>query len=308
MAATASKVKLPPSKETGRKAEGSTRMATLGAKRTTVLAKGTKTAPTQPYNKGTAGLSGGRYAKYIPKGNPAPGTKPTTPTTPAKPPTPTTPFLTPAQQAAWSAYQTKYGYNVTALNQALSTGQANEVLAVGNAKLGAAQNSSNADQSAAARGIFASSINKSDLTDINTALTMRENLLDTGLKTLQMNTATRLGTLSDDYNTTDNYYNQIAVQNAQGEPVAPDPTTPPTPAPPAPKPPAPKTQKPPQPTKVTNQPRSTNPPPETGVPKVQKPPTQKSPGTPSGGVGLPSAATASPGILGSPWWARGAAA
>lgn len=155
------------------------------------------------------GLGRGNW-EYLPGGSKAPVRY----TTPAA----ATPFLTGPQQAGQIKYDTTYGYNVAALNRKLgdATATTNQNLANSQRTHDLGYNTTN--QNTAARGLFQSSIRGTDLNDLDTAMTMRNNILNTNLARMNIDTQSQLAKLGTDYATTHNLYNTMAVSNAQGIP------------------------------------------------------------------------------------------
>lgn len=146
------------------------------------------------------------------------------------------PYLTAAQAAAETKYDTTYGYNIAALQGKQTAANTTEQEKANANSQSAAQGNDNANQAMAARGLFESSIRDSDLNDIATTLAMRNNILQTNLGTLTTSINNQIGTDATDYGTQHNLFNEDAVANAQTEtpatgyttPAVPSPTTPAT--------------------------------------------------------------------------------
>jgi hypothetical protein len=129
------------------------------------------------------------------------------------------PFLTPAQQASKDAYNTTYGYKISDLNAALTAYQGQTAVGQAAALRARAVGGAAANQNTAARGIFNSSIQASDMTDLNTTLTLRQNLLNTNLATFTSKTNTAIQRANDANAVTQNAYNVLGVGNAESVPV-----------------------------------------------------------------------------------------
>lgn len=151
------------------------------------------------------------------------GTAPaTTTTTPA----PVAPYLTPTQQAALNTIITNNNNSITGYQQTY----ANDVTTT-NQDLQAAQlthdNSTNStNQSTAARGMFQSSIRDNDLADINSALTTRQNTLNTALNSDFITMNQNIKQANDNITNAQGTANGEGVENAQAAtPVLPTTTT-----------------------------------------------------------------------------------
>jgi hypothetical protein len=152
-----------------------------------------------------------------------PGNKTVTTTT--NPPA-VAPFLTPAQQRALSAYDEKYGIRLGGLTGKLGAATTKTQDSLYQAQRAHDIRSDNTNQVMAARGLFQSSIRAGALNDLDANLTIRQNLLNTNLRNLALQTNSEIGQMATDYAVTHNTYNDAAVQNAAGQmPVLPTTTT-----------------------------------------------------------------------------------
>jgi hypothetical protein len=157
------------------------------------------------------------------------------------------PFLTPTQQAALDKIDSNYGFTFSADQRKIADATTTTNTGLFNSQVTHDTATSNANQAMAARGLFQSSIRDSELNDLDTAMTARNNLLNTNLNRLALDTNAAMGHLTSNWVDDHNMYNAMAVTNAQAQvPVLPPPVvTPPAPKPPA--NPAPPTTQPPNP-------------------------------------------------------------
>lgn len=138
--------------------------------------------------------------------------------------TPAAPYLTAAQQQRENDTLARYaqethdlGASVGVRNQATNT-------ALQAASLAHARASDQANQLAAARGVFQSSIHDNDLNDLDAALVERQNMLNTALRTFTDQVNSHIALIQNtNIPQTQQEYNQIAVQNAAN--VTPSTTT-----------------------------------------------------------------------------------
>lgn len=151
-------------------------------------------------------------------GTTKPPTKPAT-TAPAPKP-PATPYLTPAQQAALNRYDLGNSTAVGAQQRRISDSTFNTNQSLAQNASTRTLDTSNANQSMAARGLFESSIRDGDLNDIDATITMRNNILNTNLGRVITDANSAIGRLNTDYGITHGQYNQLAVENAQA--ITPD--------------------------------------------------------------------------------------
>lgn len=181
---------------------------------------------------GSAGLNAGVLSTPPP---PPPAQAAATPPGAPAQSLPVTPFLTPEQQAQWTAYVLNYQGNVGAQNDKLAAAQYTHDTGAATAQHQHDVNQNMVNQSLAARGMFNSGIQLSDMSDLDTALTVRNTALNTALNTVKLAVGRDIGNLNTAYDTTQTEYNEMAVENAQS--ITPTPGSAPPPgnaAPPAP--------------------------------------------------------------------------
>lgn len=182
------------------------------------------------------------------------------PATPDAAPTNTAiqPFLTDAQKAGLSAWNTRYGDEIAQLGENDKLAQDTYTQSLATDTLRNAQNTDMTNQAMAARGMFTSSIRDNALNDLNVTLAQQKLALGTARDATLFTDQNQRNTLGAENTAQQAIYNTDAVTNAQGV----TPTVPPVgqagsqtgaahpPAPPAaPKPPTP--TGPPKPQGVT---------------------------------------------------------
>jgi hypothetical protein len=148
------------------------------------------------------------------------------PAQPAAPPPPATalhdtsaivqPFLTPEQSRAWMTEDQSYqptldDYQRQIQDATTTTGQREF-----DNQHATAVAINNANAAFAARGLFTSSIRDADLNDLQATLTMKNNILDTALKTTTADITRRGEDLTRRHTIDAAYYAALAATNAQG--------------------------------------------------------------------------------------------
>jgi hypothetical protein len=189
--------------------------------------------------------------KPSPKPAPAPAPKPA-------PAPPVQPFLTPAQQAALTSWNTKYANDLATYTQNDTNAWANYNTTNATDILKNAQNQDLTNQSMGARGMFQSSIRDNALNDLAVTLAQQQNILQTTRDATLFRDQTARSTLGGENAAQQSSYNGLAVTNAQGIVPVPPPASPnqvvQTPA--SPRPAAPKPAAPPKPKVVTPKPKT----------------------------------------------------
>lgn len=164
-------------------------------------------------------------------GNVASAVAASPPGTPAPQPTPVagagaapavSPFLTADQTAAfntsWNNYQNSLNTDTTNLGNAT----VNEAASIKNDAATALQNGTTENASAAARGLFNSSIRDGALNDIAATQANNDYIAATNLSQLSDSINANIKLLNDNWGATQTLYNAYAVTNAQGvTPVVP---------------------------------------------------------------------------------------
>lgn len=145
---------------------------------------------------------------------------PAAPTPPAS--APVSPFLTPQQTLDQINFDSGIDSQIQALNDTLRTSTIDTNQALADAQRGHDINTESENESAAARGLFQSSIRASDLNDIDATLATRQNTLNTALQSLTTSTGTNVTRLNTQRGGGDTAFLGMAVQNAQQQtPVLP---------------------------------------------------------------------------------------
>ena len=175
---------------------------TAAAQERAAAAANVERAAAQAKQKAAPGNRSTPTAKPTQQGAQAPGQQPPSP------------FLTAAQQYKLQQYDSTIGQKMIGLQRTLG-----DTTAKTNAEMAANVhthdvNTNNVNQVTAARGMFQSSIRAGELNDIDTTLTMKNNILGTALQTLNLNTTKDINTLTTDWASTHNYYNTLAASNA----------------------------------------------------------------------------------------------
>lgn len=128
------------------------------------------------------------------------------------------PFLTPAEQQMKIGTDAKYANAIADLNARLSQAPITEKQSEADNIHSAAVNSKTAAAVNAARGVFNSSINQNDMSDIATKLALANNTLHTNLATLTSALQGQINQQTINQGIDDAGFNQQAVTNAQGVP------------------------------------------------------------------------------------------
>lgn len=142
--------------------------------------------------------------------------------TPAAQPAPVAPFLTPAQQLDQINFDAGIDGQIQTLGDAIRDAGINTAQGLIDAQKSHDVNTASANETAAARGLFQSSIRSSDLNDIDATLATRQNTLNTALSNLTISNDASIGRLQTQRTTGDNTFLGQAVANAQAQtPVLP---------------------------------------------------------------------------------------
>lgn len=149
------------------------------------------------------------------------------------------PFLTPAQQNALDNWNAQYGGDLLNLNQADTDAWNTFNQSEADLNLKTAQSQQAANENAAARGVFQSSIHDNALNDIAVTSAMQDNILRTNRDSTLSHDTTSRQTLGGENTNNQNYYAGLAITNAQNVPPdtsttitpTPHPTVTPTPVP-----------------------------------------------------------------------------
>lgn len=153
---------------------------------------------------------------------PAASTTPAPAATPPPASAPVSPFLTPQQTLDQINFDSGIDSQIQALNDTLRTSTIDTNQALADAQRGHDINTESENESAAARGLFQSSIRASDLNDIDATLATRQNTLNTALQSLTTSTGTNVTRLNTQRGGGDTAFLGMAVQNAQQQtPVLP---------------------------------------------------------------------------------------
>ncbi|MGZ6570471.1 MAG: hypothetical protein ACXVHB_05920 [Solirubrobacteraceae bacterium] len=189
----------------------------------------------------TKGQSGAGIIQAVPRqiqpnGQPIPGhvaAAATQQTPPGpRPGAPTVqPFLTPVQQSALTAWNTKYAGALADLGQSDTDVWAKFDSSMATDQLKYAQNADMTNQSMAARGMFQSSIRDNALNDLGSTLAQQQNILKTNRDSALFHNQTQRGVLAGQDAAEQANYQGLEVTNAQG--VPPDTNAPAAPAAPA---------------------------------------------------------------------------
>jgi hypothetical protein len=145
------------------------------------------------------------------------------------------PFLTPSQAAAEQGDYASYQNNVTGLQGQYDAAPSDELKQEAAARYASAVSDANQNALEAARNMFGSGINASQLADINTTLSTNLATYQTNLGNLQSELQGKIASAGIDWNNEQLFYGGLATENAQGgtPPVAPTPAPAAPAAPPA---------------------------------------------------------------------------
>lgn len=184
-------------------------------------------APANPFWSQAAGKSWDPGTQPVSKGQPLPSgattsTSSTSAGAPKPPATPAAPYLTPTQQLDQINFDSGIDGQIQTLSDGIRDAGINTHQALVDAQQAHDVNTESANESAAARGLFQSSIRAGDLNDIDATLTTRQNTLNTALWNLTISNNSQIGRLTTQRSEGDSAFLGMAVQNAQAQvPVVP---------------------------------------------------------------------------------------